>query len=109
MERREGARQGSARITDARTPRSEDIRRRQVRYVLSMLVRTLCFVGAVIASGWLRWTLVGAAVFLPYIAVVLANAGVQKDPAPPDAVTPEPVPELGPGRDARRARGSRAS
>ncbi len=89
-------------ITSARAPRSDDIRGREVRYVLSMLVRTLCFVGAVIASGWLRWTLVGAAVFLPYIAVVLANAGVQKDPAPPEAVTPEPMPELGAGRDARR-------
>jgi hypothetical protein len=100
MERREGVRQGSARITDARTPRSEDIRRRQVRYVLSMLVRTLCFVGAVIASGWLRWTLVGAAVFLPYIAVVLANAANQRRPQEMKAYRPELL-ELDSGDDRR--------
>ncbi len=49
-----------------------------------MLIRTVCFVGAVAADGVLRWLLFAAAVFLPYIAVVLANAGVQKDPPPPD-------------------------
>ena len=71
-------------ITDARRPRSEDIGRRQTRYVLSMLLRTLCFVGAVVAEGWLRWTLVAGAVFLPYVAVILANAASQRRP---DAMT----------------------
>jgi hypothetical protein len=54
-----------------------------------MLLRTLCFVGAVAADGVLRWVLVAGAIFLPYIAVVLANAGVQREPPPPNAfVTP---------------------
>lgn len=49
------------------------------RYLLSMGIRTACFVLAVIALGVLRWTVVGwilviAAVILPYIAVVVANA-----------------------------------
>lgn len=70
-------------ITSARTPRSSDIGGRQTRYVVSMLVRTGCFLGAVAADGVLRWVLVAGAVFLPYVAVVLANAGVQRDPAPP--------------------------
>ncbi len=38
-------------------------------------IRTACFIGAVlIGDGWLRWVLVAGAVFLPYIAVVMANA-----------------------------------
>jgi Protein of unknown function (DUF3099) len=61
-------------ITSARTSRSADIRRREIRYLMSMGIRTLCFVGAFIASGALRWTLVVAALILPYIAVVIANA-----------------------------------
>lgn len=40
-----------------------------------MAIRTLCFIGAVaVGAGLLRWTLIGGAVFLPYLAVVLANA-----------------------------------
>lgn len=70
-------------IASAREARSDDIAGRQTRYIVSMLIRTACFVGAVAADGVLRWVLVAAAVFLPYIAVILANAGVQKDPTPP--------------------------
>lgn len=40
-----------------------------------MGIRTACFVAAIIATGWLRWILVAGAVFLPYVAVVIANAG----------------------------------
>ena len=78
-------------ITTARTSKSADIGGRQTRYIVSMLIRTVCFVGAVAADGVLRWVLVAGAVFLPYVAVVLANAGVQKDPPPPDSF-------VGPGR-----------
>ena len=62
------------RITTAATSRAEDIRHRQRRYLLSMLIRTLCFVGAVVADGWLRWVLVAGAFVLPYVAVVMANS-----------------------------------
>lgn len=44
------------------------------KYLISMGIRTVCFVGAAFASGWLRWTLVAAAVVLPLFAVILANA-----------------------------------
>ncbi len=96
MERR-ADRTAPVNITSARVSRSDDIRGREVRYVLSMLVRTVCFIGAVFADGLLRWVLVVCALFLPYVAVVLANAGVQKDPTPPEAFTPGPSTELGPG------------
>jgi hypothetical protein len=48
---------------------------RQKRYMISMGIRTLCFVAAVVVGpGWLRWVLVAGAFVLPYIAVVMANS-----------------------------------
>ncbi len=67
-------------ITGASVPLSEDQRQRTRRYLISMAVRTVCFILAIVASGWLRWALVAAAVFLPYVAVVMANAGRRRSP-----------------------------
>ncbi|MDQ6688074.1 MAG: DUF3099 domain-containing protein, partial [Actinomycetota bacterium] len=48
---------------------------RQRRYVISMGVRTLCFLAAVfVGDNWVRWVLVAASFVLPYIAVVMANS-----------------------------------
>jgi hypothetical protein len=75
------------RITGAPTALSEDLRGRTRRYLLSMGVRTVCFIGATVVSGPLRWVLIVAAVLLPYLAVVLANAGrTAKGTAPPITV-----------------------
>ena len=74
MARRHASDDGAVRITTAAANRDVDISARQRRYVISMTIRTLCFVGAVaVGPGWLRWVLVAAAVGLPYIAVVMAN------------------------------------
>jgi len=62
-------------ITDAGVALSDDQAGRTRRYLLSMGLRTFCFLAAVIASGWLRWAFVFGAVVLPYVAVVVANAG----------------------------------
>ena len=87
----------SVSITNASISHSQDLRARRRRYVISMLIRTACFVGAIVASGPLRWVLVVAALFLPYIAVVLANAGSRR--APQNAMfTPEPFGALEAGR-----------
>lgn len=89
-------------VTAARSGLSEDVHARTRRYLISMGIRTVCLVGAVIASGPLRWSLVAAAVFLPWFAVVAANAGRERAPAPPPtAVSPTASQALGPGRDAR--------
>ena len=65
------------RITTAATNRADDIAARQKRYLLSMGIRTACFVGAVVAGlahvDWLWPILIGAALVLPYVAVVMAN------------------------------------
>ena len=66
----------AVRITTAPRSRADDIAARQKRYIYSMGLRTVCFVGAVIVgSGWLMWTFLIGAIFLPYVAVVMANAG----------------------------------
>lgn len=44
------------------------------KYLISMSLRVVCFLGAAVTSGWVRWSLVAAAVFLPIFAVVIANA-----------------------------------
>lgn len=70
----------AVRITTARTSAAEDMKSRQRRYALSMTIRLVCFVAAVaVGPGVLRWVLVAAAVFLPLLAVIMANAGDQRD------------------------------
>lgn len=70
----------SVRITTAPTSVADDIAGRQRRYLFSMAIRTACVIGAVVVGqGVLRWVLIAGAVLLPYVAVVLANAGTRKD------------------------------
>ncbi|WP_462188564.1 DUF3099 domain-containing protein, partial [Frankia sp. CcWB2] len=72
-------RQDTVLITSAARSRQSDIHRREVRYLLSMMFRMLCFVLAVVAfHGWLRFVAVAMAVIIPWVAVVIANGG----PAP---------------------------
>ena len=70
------------RITTATTSRADDIAARQKRYVLSMSIRSLCFIGAVVSFiagvGWLWPILITGALILPYVAVVMANATTTK-------------------------------
>jgi hypothetical protein len=69
-------------ITSARSGHSDDLGSREKRYAISMGIRTLCFVGAIIAwqtiGGWVPWLLLVGALVLPYTSVILANAGVRK-------------------------------
>ncbi len=87
-------------ITSARVSRSEDMRRRQMRYLFSMGLRTACFVLAIITTGPLRWVLVAGAVFLPYIAVVLANAADRRTSAGPAHFPGDDAPLLEAGPEA---------
>jgi hypothetical protein len=96
--RRNGAAPDPAihKITGVRTGLTEDVRSRQFRYLVSMTVRTVCFVLAIVTSGWLRWIFFTAAVFLPYVAVVLANGGRESAEGIP-LVPPPAQREIGPG------------
>ncbi len=90
------------RITGARAGLTEDVKGRQRRYVISMSIRTVCFVLAI--ALWHVQTVLAAIALvlggiLPYIAVVIANAGRENSSAAPPAFIPGPTrPELGRGR-----------
>ena len=77
-------------ITTAPTSHGDDIDRRRRRYVISMAIRTACFIAAVlVGDGWLRWVLVAAAFILPYVAVVMANTASPRIEGA-DLVQPQP-------------------
>src|SRR4051794_10222082 len=89
------------RITTAGDGPQADLAQRQRRYVIAMSIRTLCFIGAVIAGvsgvNWLWPILIVGAVVLPYVAVVLANAKNSKSTALPLTGGGEAQRLLGPG------------
>jgi DUF3099 family protein len=77
-------------VTNARRSHSDDLDRRINRYLVSMLIRTICVVLVVVVDSPLRWAFAAGAVFLPYVAVVMANArGDRYAPLPP---VPPPTP-----------------
>jgi hypothetical protein len=69
-------------ITTARAPLTDDLTRRQHRYLLQMSIRVVCFVAAVLVWGRVPLavgiTLMVAATVLPYIAVLAANAAGER-------------------------------
>ena len=66
-------------ITGAQRPLSQEQTGRTRRYLISMGIRTACVLGAIVVPGWPRWVLLAGAVVLPYLAVVVANAGREND------------------------------
>jgi hypothetical protein len=62
------------RITSAPRSHTEDINRRINRYLVSMTIRTACVVLIFVVHGPARWVAAAGAIFLPWIAVMLANA-----------------------------------
>lgn len=55
--------------------RQTDHRGRNRHYMWAMGIRMLCFALALATSGWLQFTLLAGSLILPWIAVVVANAG----------------------------------
>jgi hypothetical protein len=45
-----------------------------IKYTVAMSVRMVCIVLGVFSQGWLMWVFFALAVFLPYFAVIIANA-----------------------------------
>jgi len=62
-------------ITNAPKGLTTDQSARQRRYFISMMIRTACFILTVLLPSPYRWFALLGAVTLPYIAVVVANAG----------------------------------
>lgn len=58
----------------------EDERRgRFIRYTIQMTIRVVCVIAAVFAPDWWKLVFALGAVFLPYFAVVNANAPQSKE------------------------------
>jgi hypothetical protein len=62
-------------ITSAPKRLSTDLAARQRRYLISMIIRTVCFLLTVVLPSPYRWFALAGAMVLPYVAVVVANAG----------------------------------
>ena len=50
-------------------------RNRFIKYTVAMIVRVICiFLAVIVPLGWLTLVFAAGAVFLPYFAVIIANA-----------------------------------
>ncbi|MGI5337182.1 DUF3099 domain-containing protein [Streptomyces sp. CA-181903] len=91
------------RITGARQGLAEDVRGRQRRYVISMGIRTISVILTVVLWNVERYVAIGTLVLgalLPYVAVVIANAGRENAPSLPGTFIPAPTrPALPHGSD----------
>jgi hypothetical protein len=80
----------SASISNVGEPLSIDQSSRARKYFISMMVRTACFILAVVLPSPYRWIALFGAVVLPYIAVVVANAGRESIRGRATIITPGP-------------------
>ncbi|MFH8470174.1 DUF3099 domain-containing protein [Streptomyces sp. NPDC017991] len=90
------------RITGARQGLADDVRARQRRYIISMSVRTVSVVLAATLWNVERHVAVVALVLgilLPYVSVVIANAGRENAPSLPSTFVTAPTRPMlaGPG------------
>jgi hypothetical protein len=82
------------RITGARQGLADDVRGRQRRYVISMSIRTVSVIAAAVLWNVERHVAIVALVLgavLPYIAVVIANAGRENAPSLPSTFVTAPT------------------
>lgn len=61
-------------ITTVSESAEDERKSRMLKYTLAMTIRVVCIVVAMFVEGWLMWLAFAGAIFLPYFAVVLANA-----------------------------------
>ncbi|MEU5075386.1 DUF3099 domain-containing protein [Streptomyces asoensis] len=98
------------RITGARQGLQEDVRGRQRRYVISMSIRTVSVILAATLWNVERHVALVALVLgvvLPYISVVIANAGRENVPSLPSTFLSAPVrPMIDPSRPEGERAGS---
>lgn len=91
-------------ITTAAPGHSEDMHKRMVRYATAMGIRMVCIVLLFVVDGWFKLIAAIGAVFLPWVAVVIANAGDRADSSSDSLLDNPPLAELegglaGPGDD----------
>lgn len=91
-------------ITQANRALSNEQAGRTKRYLISMGIRTACVLAAIVVPGWPKWLFIAGAVVLPYLAVVIANAGHENDEPGQLGVTAVPLPSQAQAQtDAQRS------
>ena len=96
-------------ITDAAAAHSEDMRERMIKYAVAMGIRMVCLILIFVVDGWFKLVAVAGAVFLPWIAVVIAN-GSDKAEIHSDALLDyTPYAELGSADGSGTAEGADAA
>ena len=62
-------------VTSIEVSPEEEPRSRFIKYTVAMIIRVVCVILAVLVPlGWLTVLFASGAIFLPYFAVVIANA-----------------------------------
>ncbi len=79
-------------ITATNRALSKEQSGRTRRYLISMGIRTACVLAAIVVPGWPKWIFISGAVVLPYLAVVIANAGRENDEPGSMGVAPVALP-----------------
>jgi hypothetical protein len=88
-------------VTTAAISPEQELAARERRYIITMVIRTICFALAVLLPVPLVWKLpaVIAAIVLPWLAVTAANVGPARQPGEQLAeVAPRPAAEEPPAK-----------
>lgn len=91
-------------ITQANRSLSNEQSGRTKKYLISMGIRTACVLAAIVVPGWPKWLFIAGAVVLPYLAVVMANAGHENDNPGSMGVTPVTLPSQAQAQAESRSR-----
>ena len=67
----------------------EERKIRMRKYTIAMSVRMVCIVAGVFTTGILMWIFFALAIFLPYFAVVMANAQGSRAKSQSDRLAPK--------------------
>ncbi|WP_104092011.1 DUF3099 domain-containing protein [Arthrobacter sp. GMC3] len=62
-------------VTNAAEAHSDEMHSRMVKYATTMGIRMVCLVLIFVFDGWFKLIPIAGAVLLPWVAVVIANAG----------------------------------
>lgn len=81
-------------ITDAAAAHSEDMHQRMVKYAVAMGIRLVCLILIFVVDGWFKLLMAAGAVFLPWIAVVIANGSDKAETHSDSLLDSAPLAEL---------------
>ena len=81
-------------ITDAAAAHSEEMRQRMIKYAVAMGIRMVCLVLIFVVDGWFKVIPIIGAVFLPWVAVIVANGGDQAEIHSESLLDSAPLAEL---------------